>query len=287
VEFEADVRALLDAITPHVGCVRWLDIPDRPDIPNAAFRQHAPRLNEVLRRVVAEYPNVRTMHYQAWARLAGPDAFLSDRLHLSRSGEAQMGRIVRQAADGCDPAITPGPYWDVPSTYWAAPAITWMASSGLAAGYGNGTYRAVIGMIPVPVTRAQVATWLWRRAGSPAVDAAAPWVDVPAWAAEAIGWLAQQGIATGYPGNRFRPNDPITRAQLVRMLYREAGSPDVSSLPVPPFPDVPTFAAAAIRWAAGTELVTGFPDGTFGSDRAATRAQLASLLWHQAGSPTA
>ena len=43
--------------------------------------------------------------------------------------------------------------------------------------------------------------------------------------ADAVDWLLHRGITTGVGGNRFAPNDPVTRAQMATFLWRLAGSP--------------------------------------------------------------
>jgi hypothetical protein len=59
------------------------------------------------------------------------------------------------------------------------------------------------------------------------------------WAYEAITWLSQQGILTGYPDGTFRPNDPIKRADTAILLTRVFGT-DTIKPPTPSFTDVPT-----------------------------------------------
>lgn len=46
--------------------------------------------------------------------------------------------------------------------------------------------------------------------------------DVPPdhWAVDAILWVLQEGIMTGYPDGRFDPDGLVTRAQLAAVLYR-------------------------------------------------------------------
>lgn len=80
----------------------------------------------------------------------------------------------------------------------------------------------------------------------------------------------------------------VTRGQLVRMLYRMAGSPTVKNLPkTSPYKDVATTDPdyAAYIWAADAGITSGWDDGLFHPDDYATRHTLAAFLYRAAGSP--
>ena len=88
-----------------------------------------------------------------------------------------------------------------------------------------------------------------------------------------------------------RMNDPITRGQVVRMVYRVAGSPPVAGIDPPPFDDVPAWVADAIRWAANPDnplpLVTGETPTQFNAEEDITRGQVARMVWRLAITPEA
>ena len=80
----------------------------------------------------------------------------------------------------------------------------------------------------------------------------------------------------------------VTRGQLVRMLYRMAGSPTVKNLPkTSPYKDVATTDPdyPAYIWAADAGITSGWDDGLFHPDDYATRHTLAAFLYRAAGSP--
>ena len=80
----------------------------------------------------------------------------------------------------------------------------------------------------------------------------------------------------------------VTRGQLVRMLYRMAGSPTVKDLPkTSPYKDVATTNPdyPAYIWAADAGITSGWDDGLFHPDEYATRHTLAAFLYRAAGSP--
>ena len=78
-----------------------------------------------------------------------------------------------------------------------------------------------------PLTREQLAAVLWRAAGEPAADAdlsAFPdGAEVSPWAADPVEWAVSTGLLRGYNHTgELAPGDPITRAQLAMVLYRQA-----------------------------------------------------------------
>lgn len=49
--------------------------------------------------------------------------------------------------------------------------------------------------------------------------------NVGTWAADAVDFAYHFGLVSGVSKTEFAPNSPMTRAQLVTVLYRAAGSP--------------------------------------------------------------
>jgi hypothetical protein len=99
---------------------------------------------------------------------------------------------------------------------------------------------------------------------------------------EAIESLAAAGIAHGYADGTFRPDEPITRADLAEMLVLLLGLHTQESGTPPPYSDVPVAAgdstADFVREATDAGIVMGFPDGTFRPDETVTRIQLARMI---------
>lgn len=106
-------------------------------------------------------------------------------------------------------------------------------------------------------------------------------VDVPAGAYyyDAVLWAAEGGIVTGTDAVHFSPDASCTRAQLVTLLWRAAGSPVVNY--AMNFNDVDSGAyyAEAVRWAASEKVVEGTTAETFAPDAAVTRAQVVMMLY--------
>lgn len=104
--------------------------------------------------------------------------------------------------------------------------------------------------------------------------------DVPAdstFAAD-IAYVSQKGLMGGVGEGRFNPQAPITRGQLVTILYRLEGQPAVSGAG---FPDVAagSYCEKAVKWAAANAITAGGNDGLFRPGDPITRQQLATFLY--------
>ena len=91
-----------------------------------------------------------------------------------------------------------------------------------------------------------------------------------------------------YTVTRRHSSASVTRGQLVRVLYRMAGSPTVKNLPTTsPYKDVATTDPdyPAYIWAADAGITSGWDDGLFHPDEYATRHTIAAFLYRAAGSP--
>lgn len=102
------------------------------------------------------------------------------------------------------------------------PAVAWAAAKEVASGYPDSTFRPASA-----VTRAQAVVMQWRLAGRAEVTATHAYSDVAAtaWFADALAWADRHGIVTGHPDGTFRPDDAVTRAQLVSQLHALASTP--------------------------------------------------------------
>ena len=112
-------------------------------------------------------------------------------------------------------------------------------------------------------------------------------VSANAWYADAVEYVRDNGIMNGTSATTFSPESSMTRAMLVTVLYRASGSPAVTGSAN--FTDVSSNAyyTDAVAWASANGIVTGYGNGRFGSNDPVNRAQIATILWRYAGSPTA
>lgn len=157
-------------------------------------------------------------------------------------------------------------------------AVLWAVENGITNGTSATTFSPAN-----PCTRAQMATFLWRAAGSPEpVGASNPFVDVAADAyyAKAVQWAYEQGITGGTSATTFSPDDTCTRGQMATFLWRDAGSPAMSADRVP-FVDVSAdvYYATAVEWAYEEGVTSGTSATTFSPNDPCTRAQMVTFLY--------
>ncbi len=98
------------------------------------------------------------------------------------------------------------------------------------------------------------------------------------WAYPAVEYCYEQALVSGLSNTEFGPTANIRRGDFLLMLYRAAGSPEVTSMPE--FPDVaPTdYYANAIAWAQENGLASGMEDGSFAPNINITREQAFTML---------
>lgn len=169
---------------------------------------------------------------------------------------------------------------DMPKeTNWAFDGILYCVENGLMVGKSSTTFDP-----NGTLTRAELATVLYRLDGSPAVTSSANFTDVPSgkWFSKPVAWASQEGIVKGYADGSFKPNAPVTRQELATMFYRYMGQPSVSgSLDFPDVGDVNSYAKASMTWAVENGLIYGSKvngQTILSPTSTATRAQVATIL---------
>lgn len=167
------------------------------------------------------------------------------------------------------------PFTDISKSDYFYDAVLWAADKGVTSGVTDTLFAP-----NASCTRAQMVTFLWRANGSPVVDYAMNFTDVPADAyyADAVRWAVSKGITSGTSATTFAPDMTVTRAQTVTFLYRAAGTPAVSG---GSFADVDANAyyADAVAWAVSEGITSGTSATTFSPDAACTRAQIVTFLY--------
>ena len=135
-------------------------------------------------------------------------------------------------------------------------------------------------------TRAMLVSILYRMAGEPDVSELpeTPFEDVgpDAWYADAVRWAYANEVAAGMVDTHFAPDDRLTRAQLVTMLYRAYGpEKGVRPRPIGGYTDwntVPEWAYPAATWAVSMGLLYGTSSSQLSPNAGANRAQLAAFM---------
>ena len=143
----------------------------------------------------------------------------TDDAHFSPDADCARGQLVTflwRAAGSPEPKGTVS-FTDVSAGSYYAKAVAWAVENGITGGTGDGLFSP-----DAACTRAQSAAFLYRAAGSPAVNGSAGFSDVAADAyyAQAVAWAKEHGITDGIGGGLFGSANDCTRAQIAAFLWR-------------------------------------------------------------------
>ena len=108
-------------------------------------------------------------------------------------------------------------------------------------------------------------------------------VDLDAYYHESVDFVVGNGYMIGVGNGLFAPNNDMTRAMLVMLLYRLAGNPEVSG--TVPFTDVQEghYFYTALVWAYESGIAKGMTEELFVPNRPVTREQMATFFARYAG----
>ena len=171
-------------------------------------------------------------------------------------------------------------FTDVPQGIYYEDPVAWAVENDITSGTSGTEFSP-----DETCTRAQAVTFLWRANGQPDAAGNNPFADVStsSYYNEAVQWAVANNITSGTSPNAFEPDAPVTRAQVVTFLYRNAGSPSVCGSA--PFADVLTGAyyRDAVCWAVMQGITAGTSATTFSPDESCTRAQIVTFLYRASG----
>ncbi|WP_336772437.1 OmpL47-type beta-barrel domain-containing protein [Paenibacillus sp. MMO-58] len=182
----------------------------------------------------------------------------------------------------CKPAADGTSQFGDMSGHWAEKTVKDAYGCGIVHGFNDGTFRP-----EGQVTRAEFVTMLMNavidKSSSAAPESEFSDKDgIPAWAAEAIARAKEFGIVNGYADGSFRPNDQVTRAELVTMLSKAAGMKPLAPEKVKDLfsdaSDIPAWSAGYVAALQQAGILQGRGDGKFVPSGQATRAEAAVLL---------
>ena len=134
---------------------------------------------------------------------------------------AQTVTFLWRAMGSPAPTTAVSPFADVTTADYYHDAVLWAVEKGITNGTSDTTFSP-----NDTVTRAQVATFLWRMAGSSTVAGQCPFTDVDAAAYyhDAVLWAMEKGVTNGTSDTTFSPDQSCTRGQIVTFLYRYMGA---------------------------------------------------------------
>ena len=193
---------------------------------------------------------------------------------------------VKLAVEGNSSIHTAGasvtPFTDLSSADWYYSYVTYAYKRGLLSGVSADVFAP-----KTSVTRAMLATILYRLADSPSMTANVPFTDVPSgqWYSTPVTWAAGAGVVNGVGENKFAPAAPVTREQLAVMLRNYAlsylGQQDPGTGSTASFRDknhISSWANDSVRWAVGQGILAGRDDGRLDPSGTATRAEVCTIL---------
>ena len=173
-------------------------------------------------------------------------------------------------------------FQDVAESDWFYAAVQYVYEQGIMSGVEEGRFEP-----GTTLTRAMLAQTLYAMEGKPQVSGGEDFSDVEEgdWYAAAVAWAAENGLVSGVGGDRFAPNDALTREQMALILYRYAQHKSydvqVDGEPLEGFQDVEKiseWAVEAMEWAVNAKLLSGTGDNLLSPAGTATRAQVAQVL---------
>ena len=213
---------------------------------------------------------------------SGKEISLTQRSDGTYTYTQPSGRVTVRAEFELIPQPEPEvpSFQDVHTGDWYYDAVVYVAQRGLMSGTAANTFSP-----DLSTTRGMVVTILYSLEGKPSVGAASFQDVAPsAWYAPAVAWASANGIVSGYSGETFGPEDPITREQMAAILYRYAQYKDydVSGRgTLSSFQDaaqLSDYAQDAMAWALDQGLISGVGQGMLAPQAGATRGQVAVIL---------
>jgi uncharacterized membrane protein YgcG len=167
--------------------------------------------------------------------------------------------------------------------HWAESDINSITEKGIITGFEDGSFKPNDKM-----TRAQFAVILWRMAGmpEPSGKTGVKFKDLTAsWYEKAAVWANELGYING-DGERFLPDNNISRQELVTILFRYSGGVSGMELMLTKTYDsifkdsgeIAGWGRNPIYWAVYNSIITGIDDTTLSPNGKATRAQVAAII---------
>ena len=226
-------------------------------------------------------------------------SFISLRFSLRLAASSLIASSV--GLSSLTPPAAAAPAFRDTQTHWASACVDSLAQQNTLRGYPDGSFRP-----ESRLTRAEYAALVLN--SFPATASIGPSQTVPNfrdlptrhWAYNALRSAYQRGIFVGYPDETMRPDQSISRAEAIAVLYRLVSPnvtepyPDEASVPRFPMPQnpqqillelfgdaaqIPTWAQPSLGAAAAGFMVVDYPNGNeMRSQEPTTRAEAAAFL---------
>jgi S-layer homology domain len=177
-------------------------------------------------------------------------------------------------------------FTDLPPNFWGQKFIDALSSRNIIKGFEDYSFRP-----NQPITRAEFAAILQRAFNQKLGSNQLAFTDVPGgyWATKDISESIGSGFLKGYPDKTFKPDQKITRVQVLVSLVSGLKLKGSSTIPADKTvgifkdaKDIPKYATDKVAIASLNNMVVNYPDvQAFAPNREATRAEVAAMV-HQA-----
>ena len=163
--------------------------------------------------------------------------------------------------------------------HWASEAILELAAAGVITGYPDGTFKPSRSL-----TRAEFVTLLVHALKLEMQQEPIFTDAANHWASEAISIAQEYGLIKGYNANTFGPDDRITREQMAAVIARmymgdkPASSEELPALAYEDAADISAWAADAVHWVTGQQIMIGNHQRQFRPKAFTSRAEAAVVL---------
>ena len=181
----------------------------------------------------------------------GPDFVVDDSSNSGSSGggfSLSYGHALDEEEE---------PFVDVDPDDWFYDDVVYVYKNGYMSGTSDTEFSP-----NHTLTRGMVATILYRMEGEPAVEYSDLFTDLEdgQWYTDGMLWAVEEGIIAGFGDGTCRPEALITIEQLASILYRHAGSPEISEITIehiPGYEDISDYAVDAMQWADDNGMLRG------------------------------
>lgn len=173
------------------------------------------------------------------------------------------------------------PFDDVFETDWFYDDVLGAFYSGLMIGTADRIFSPY-----TDTTRAMIVEVLYRLEGEPEVELTNMFDDVSSsvWYAKSVTWASQNGIVYGVGENLYKPEDELTREQIVTILARYTAykeNDDGNRADLSKYTDIDEiseYAVDSMQWAVENEIIKGKTDTTIDPSTNASRAEIATII---------
>lgn len=194
----------------------------------------------------------------------------------SHAGGSSSTKTTTPTVEVKSEVITP-PVTDI-NNHWAHDCIAALLQHGEISGYPDHTIRP-----DKEITRAEVANLLVSSLGLQSYqlkNKTNPYKDELSWSEKSILIATENGLMKGYPDGMFKPDQKITRAEMLVAVMRAfpKQTNEISILKFKDKDEMPAWAKDSIKQAVTSEAISGYPDNTFKAQNYVTRAEAFTII---------